>query len=106
MERNAKLGDTKEIWIRNARTTNTSISDIKQIREFSLELDSSSSNVLTEEGTELQYSSLFLIEYIIKLDLLVNTSVLIKPFDKHNCKLMGSFASPRAYASLLIGWVA
>lgn len=49
-----------------------------EIREFSLELDSSSSNVLTEEGTQLQYSSLSLIEYFIKRDLLVKTSFLIK----------------------------
>lgn len=70
-----KLGDTGEVWVRNARTTNTRMSDVKEIREFSL--DRSSSNVLTEEGTELQYSSLSLIEYIIKLDLLGKTSFLI-----------------------------
>lgn len=58
--------------------------------------------MLTEEGTELQDSSLSLIEYIIKLDLLLKTSFLIKPFDKHNPELMGSFALPRAYAFLLI----
>lgn len=74
-ESNAKLGDTGEVWVRNARTTNTRMSDVKEIREFSL--DRSSSNVLTEEGTELQYSSLSLIEYIIKLDLLGKTSFLI-----------------------------
>lgn len=70
-----KLGDTGEVWVRNARTTNTRMSDVKEIREFSL--DRSSSNVLTEEGTKLQYSSLSLIEYIIKLDLLGKTSFLI-----------------------------
>lgn len=78
MERNAKLRDTEEVWIRNARKTNTRISDIKEIREFSLELDSSSSNVPTEEGTQLQYSSLCLIEYFIKRNILVKASFLIK----------------------------
>lgn len=56
--KNGKLHESEVIWTRNAATTNTIVSCIERIKELSLEVKNSSSNLLMEEDTEFQYSSL------------------------------------------------